>query len=66
LGIDSKDIHATRLNDQLLLHIPELQPHSKGSDILLAFEKDVGYILAEASSMGMQFTWQKLLHAMIR
>ncbi|CAB1444144.1 unnamed protein product [Pleuronectes platessa] len=52
LGIDSPDVHATRLKDQLLQHIPDLQAEHHGRDILLAFKKDVGSILAEASKYG--------------
>ena len=52
LGIESPAVHATRLKDQLLVHILELQAHHEGHDVMLAFEKDVGAILAEASKYG--------------
>ena len=52
LGIKTPDIHATRLKEQLLLHIPQLQAQHQGRDVLLAFEKDVGSILVQASKYG--------------
>ena len=52
LGIDSPDVHATRLKDQLLQHIPDLQAEHHGRDVLLAFKKDIGSILAQASKYG--------------
>ena len=52
LGIKTPDVHSTRLKDQLLMHIPELEAKRSGRDVLLAFEKDVGTILADASKYG--------------
>lgn len=52
LGVESPAVHATRLKDQLLYHVPELRAHHEGRDIILAFEKDVGSILAEANKYG--------------
>ena len=49
LGVESPDVHATRLKDQLLFHIPQLQARHQGRDVLLAYERDVGSILAHAS-----------------
>ena len=40
----------TRLKDKLLSEIPELKAHKKGSDILLAFKKDIGSALLQASN----------------
>ena len=40
----------TRLKDKLLSEIPELKAHKKGSDILLAFKKDIGSALPQASN----------------
>ena len=40
------------MKEQLLYHIPELQAQREGRDVLLAFEKDVGSILAQASKYG--------------
>ena len=50
LGIDAPDVNSTRLKDKLLAEIPELEAHKKGRDILLAFDKDVGLALSEASN----------------
>ena len=44
LGVDSPDVNSTRLNEQLLSHIPELETHQKG--------RDTGSILADASKYG--------------
>eukprot|EP00745_Piridium_sociabile_P026549 TRINITY_DN4240_c0_g1_i3.p1 TRINITY_DN4240_c0_g1~~TRINITY_DN4240_c0_g1_i3.p1 ORF type:complete len:1496 (-),score=398.92 TRINITY_DN4240_c0_g1_i3:837-5324(-) len=52
LGIDSPEVHATRLKEQLLFHIPELEAHRAGRDVVLAFKKDVGAILEQASKYG--------------
>ena len=49
LGVESPDVHSTRLKDQLLFHIPKMQDHRKGRDGLLAFEDDVGSILSQSS-----------------
>lgn len=59
LGIESPDVHATRLKEQLLFHIPELEAHHQGRDVLLAFKKDVGEILAQASKYGEAVTLAK-------
>ena len=48
LGVESPDVHSTRLKDQLLFLIPKLQAHRKGRDVLLAFENDVGSVLSQA------------------
>ncbi|KAI4799944.1 hypothetical protein KUCAC02_016482 [Chaenocephalus aceratus] len=52
LGVESPDVHPTRLKDQLLFHIPKLQAHHQGRDVMLAFENDVGSILSQASKYG--------------
>ena len=51
-GIESSDsdIHLTRLKDKLLAEIPELEAHKSGRDILLAFQKNVGFALSQASN----------------
>ena len=49
LGVDSPDVHSTRLKEQLLARIPELETHKKGRDVLLAFKADIGPVLHEAS-----------------
>lgn len=52
LGIELPDMHSTCLKEQLLFHIPELEAHHQGRDVLLVFKKDVGEILAQASKYG--------------
>lgn len=49
LGVLSPDVHTTRLKEQLLFHIPQLEAHHQGKHVLLAFEKDIGSILGEAN-----------------
>lgn len=49
LGVKSPDVNRTRLKEQLLLRIPELEAHRKGRDVIFAFRSDVGEILADAS-----------------
>ncbi|CAC5378591.1 unnamed protein product [Mytilus coruscus] len=41
-------IHMTRLKEMLLAKIPDLQAYTKGRDVLLVFEKDVGPAIALA------------------
>ena len=50
--MDSPDVNSTRLKEQLLSHIPELETHQKGRDVLIAFKTDIGSILADASKYG--------------
>ena len=49
LGVDSPCVHSTRLKEQLLARIPELEAHKKGRDVILAFKADIGPVLHEAS-----------------
>ena len=49
LGVESPEVNSTRLKEQLLSRIPELEAHKKGRDVLLAFRKDVSTILSDAS-----------------
>lgn len=49
LGSEAIDVNSTRLKDQLISHIPHLEAHKQGRDILMAFKNDVGTILAETS-----------------
>ena len=44
------DVNSTRLKERLLSKIKELVAYKKGQDMLLAFERDVGPVLLEASS----------------
>ena len=43
------DVHSTRLKERILEEIPELEAHKSGRDILLAFAKDVGSVLSQAT-----------------
>ena len=50
LNVETQNIHSTRLKDQLLGEIPELEAHKKRRDILLAFKQDIGVALSRAMS----------------
>lgn len=50
LSVDSKPIHRTRLKEMLMKKVPDLQAYTKGRDVLLVFEKDVGPAIALACS----------------
>ena len=43
-------VHSTRLKEQLIARIPELEAHKKGRDIILAFKEDIGPTLSDAYS----------------
>ncbi|XP_064120845.1 uncharacterized protein LOC135225465 [Macrobrachium nipponense] len=45
---ESFSIHRTRLKEMLLAKIPDLQAYTKGRDVFLLFEKDVGPAIALA------------------
>ena len=49
MGVDAPAVNSTRLKEKLLSEIPELEVHKQGRDVLLAFQKDVGFVLSEAS-----------------
>ncbi len=49
-GTDIPDVNSTRLKERLLSEIPGLLAYKKGRDVLLAFDKDIGPVLSEASS----------------
>ena len=49
LGVVSSVVSSSRLKDKLLSEMPELEAHKQGRDVLLAFQKDVGFVLSEAS-----------------
>ena len=49
LGVDAPAVNPTRLKEKLLSEIPELEAHKQGRDVLLAFQKYVGFVLSEAS-----------------
>jgi len=49
LGVESPNVHSNRLKDKLMAQMPELESHRKGRDVLLAFRKDIGPVLSQAS-----------------
>ncbi|KAG7174288.1 hypothetical protein Hamer_G003220, partial [Homarus americanus] len=58
-------MHSTLLKDKLLPHIPALQAHKKGRDVLLVLDTTVGKILSdtfdETAEREMIFVWPKQL-----
>ena len=50
LGIKAPNVNPSRLKDQILEELPELEAHKKGRDVLLAFQEDVGLVLSESSA----------------
>ena len=48
LGLKEPILHSTRLKEQLLEYLPDLQAHKKGKHVLLAFKDDVGPVLSKA------------------
>ena len=49
LGVLTPEVHSTRLKEQLLSQMPELEAHKQGRDVLLAFKEDVSSVLLDAS-----------------
>ena len=49
LGVESPYVNSTRLKEQLLSSIPELEEHKAGRDVLLAFKKDISSVLSDVS-----------------
>ena len=47
LGVDCPDLNSTRLKEQLLLHMPELQAYHEGRDVFIVFHSDIGDVLAQ-------------------
>ena len=41
-------MHTTRLKQKLLAHFPDMQAQSKGRDVMLVFDKDIGAALDKA------------------
>jgi hypothetical protein len=52
-GVINTKVHTTRLKLRLLAQFPDLQAHLKGTDILLAFQDDIGPALAKACEKDM-------------
>ena len=49
LGIEKPDVNSTRLKENLLVEIYELDAHKQGHDVVLAFDEDIGLALSQAS-----------------
>ena len=43
-------VHYTRLKEQVIARIPELEADKKGRDIILAFKEDIGPMPSDACS----------------
>ncbi|KAL9982688.1 hypothetical protein ACROYT_G004761 [Oculina patagonica] len=48
--VETQEIHSTRLKETLTEAIPGLTAHSKGRDVLLVFNEEIGTLIADASS----------------
>ena len=46
MNIGASSIHCTRLKEQILTCIPELESYSKGQEIWFAYKENVGAALA--------------------
>ena len=60
LGVDCPDLNSTRLNEQLLLHMPELQAYHEGRDVFIVSHSDIGDVLAQKILLVTRFILQKL------
>ncbi|KAG1712127.1 hypothetical protein GQR58_002434 [Nymphon striatum] len=47
LGIDVTRVNSTRLKDQILLYIPDMNPYSEGRDVFLTYSDDVAMVLRQ-------------------
>jgi len=45
LGMEAPHVYCTRLKEDLLSEVPELEAHRSGRDVLLAFKEDIGLAL---------------------
>ena len=45
LGTKAPQVHCTRLKEDLLAEVPELEAHRSGRDVLLAFKEYIGLAL---------------------
>ena len=53
-GVSPDAIHSTRLKEQLLKHVPDLQAYKKGRDVLLSFQGEIGEALFDACLHSLQ------------
>ncbi|KAJ8394427.1 hypothetical protein AAFF_G00046380 [Aldrovandia affinis] len=56
-------VHSTRLKQRLLAQFPDMRAHTKGKDILMAFEEDLGAALAKACELDSDSDAVHLAHA---
>ena len=56
-------VHSTRLKQRPLAQFPDMRAHTKGRDILMAFEEDVGAALAKACELDSDSDAVHLAHA---
>ena len=56
-------VHSTRLKQRLLAQFPDMRAYTKGRDILMAFEEDVGAALAKACELDSDSDAVHLAHA---
>ena len=49
LGVETPSVNSTRLKDKLISHLPIIEAIKNGRDILIAFKKDIGQVLSDAS-----------------
>ena len=48
LGLGAPDVNSTRLKEQILAEMPEMEAFKNGRDVTIAFRKDVGPALSQA------------------
>ena len=48
--METQEIHSTRLKEKLIEAIPGLTAHTKGREVLLAFDEDMGMLISDVSS----------------
>ena len=50
VNLDTR-VHSTRLKQRLLAQFPDMRAHTKGRDMLMVFEEDVGAALTKACEL---------------
>ena len=58
-------VHSTRLKHRLLAQFPDMRAHTKGRDVLLVFEEDVGLLSPKPVSWTVIMMWS-ILHVLHR
>ena len=49
--VSDTKVHTTRLKQRLLAHFPDLRAQSKGRDVLLVFDEDIGAAIGKACEL---------------